>query len=71
MKKKRKVFTDLIYSQKCRVWSVSRLLRHIIFTGCQVMDTAYDTSVSTAAIAAQGSYRLCREVNRRNRLVQA
>jgi hypothetical protein len=70
MKKKRKVFTDLIYSQKLRTWSISCLLHHVIVTGCQVV-AQHDTSVSTAAIAAQGSYRLCRKFNRRNRLGQA
>jgi hypothetical protein len=40
MKKKRKVFTDLIYSQKLRTWSISCLLHHVIFTGCQVKSTA-------------------------------
>jgi hypothetical protein len=33
--------------------------------------TQRDTSVNTAAIAAQGSYRLCREANMRDLLVQA
>lgn len=58
-KMKRQVSTDLIYLQHLTIWSVSRLLDHVIFHPAAGVCTQRDASASLIATTALGSYGLC------------